>query len=349
MPIETRCDLVLLSWNHLEVTRPCVESILAHTTVPSRLIVIDQNSDEETKTYLRGLSSTSTVHVEVLFNPANVGYPHGMNQGFRHGNSPYVCFLNNDILVPPGWLEEMIHGAESDPVVGTVSPASNTFNIHPPSGMDWLTFAQTFAPRRGQWIEVPYGEGFCLLGRRSILSAVGGFDETTYEQIYFEDADLGQKIHAQGLRCVMTYGTYVWHHGGKTMNTHPDRLRLFEENQKRFTAKWGPRGKRQMYILLSPCDQTLCWSYEQARSEANRSGEIRFLTRTDPGVRNLIRHMNIRLDVLSGWRLPWMALAKAFKRKKVREIYCDSAWLRGVMRALRWIHGAEVQLIPSGR
>ena len=126
MPTDPLCDLVLLSWNHLECTHPAVESILAHTTVPARLIIVDQNSGEETRRYLRSVRSTPTVAVEVLFNPANVGYPKGMNIGLRAARAPFVCFLNNDILVPPGWLEELIAVAESDPSIGTVCPATPT-------------------------------------------------------------------------------------------------------------------------------------------------------------------------------------------------------------------------------
>jgi glycosyltransferase involved in cell wall biosynthesis len=62
-------DLILLSWNHPEVTRPCVETILANTTVPSTLIIVDQGSSEETKQYLRTFRSTPKVAIEILWNP----------------------------------------------------------------------------------------------------------------------------------------------------------------------------------------------------------------------------------------------------------------------------------------
>ena len=144
--------------------------------------------------HLQGLQSSATVRVEPLFNPTNVGHPKGMNLGLARASAPFVCFLNNDILVPPIWLEELIAVAEPDPSIGTVCPASNTFDLLPPTGTDWLAYARIRSTQRGQWIEIPYGEGLCLLARTEVMRRIGGFDETTYEQIYFEDADLGRRI-----------------------------------------------------------------------------------------------------------------------------------------------------------
>ena len=341
MGIESRCDLVLLSWNHLECTRPCVESILAHTALPSRLIIVDQNSDGETQHYLRSIHSSAAVQVEVLLNPANVGYPRGMNLGLARATAPFVCFLNNDILVPPGWLEELIAVAESDPSIGTVCPTSNTFDIHPPAGTDWLAYARTRSTQRGQWIEIPYGEGFCLLARTGVMQGIGGFDETTYEQIYFEDADLGRRIQAEGLRCVMAEGTYVWHHGGKTMANHPDRLRLFEENKRRFLAKWGPEGRHTLFVAGSshPKLEALMRS---ARSEANRGGKV-WILMDGFSSQPPRRHLEIRIQRLNRWVLPWKALWKSLtKKKKFEVIYTDVPWLRWVLVPLRFIHQASI-------
>lgn len=341
---RTLCDLVLLSWNHLELTRPCVESILAHTTVPARLIIVDQASEEPVREYLRALKSTATVRVEPLFNPANVGYPKGMNLGLARSGSPYVCFLNNDILVPPGWLEEMIRVMETDPSVGTVCPASNTFDVHPAPGSDWLGLARERAGRRGESTEVPYGEGFCLLARRDLMKEIGGFDETTYEQIYFEDADLGRQVQARGLRCVMAEGTYVWHHGGKTMAHHPDRERLFRENERRFLARWGKRGGRVLYLLADPSPEKLRACMEKARQEANCSADVWVVARA--GAETPPRHLNIRVTRAGRWAFPWAALNRAlFKKKKVDRIEADAAWLRMLLKALRPLHQARLETL----
>ena len=340
------CDLVLLSWNHLECTRPCVESILANTSVLCRLIVVDQASDAETRRYLESLRSTPTVHVELLLNRVNVGYPRGMNQGLHHATAPFVCFLNNDILVPPGWLKEMIAVAESDTSIGTVCPASNTFDIHPPAGGDWVTLARARTAHHGRWSELPYGEGFCLLARTPLMRRVGGFDEATYEQIYFEDADLGRRVQAEGLRCVMAEGTYVWHHGGRTMAAHPGRARLFEENRRRFLLKWGPQGEDLLCVVGNGSEERMRRAVAIARDEANRGGMVWLLVSRSVPERLLCRHLGIRVKRLSPWLLAWQGLRSALsKRRKLARIATDVAALRWALAVLKPLHRARLQAL----
>ncbi len=49
-------DLVLLSWNHWEQTGPCLESLFRSTTVPCRLLIVDNGSEPEVRERLRKLT-----------------------------------------------------------------------------------------------------------------------------------------------------------------------------------------------------------------------------------------------------------------------------------------------------
>lgn len=339
-------DLILLSWNHPEVTRPCVESILANTEVPSRLIIIDQGSNETTREYLKAISSSAQVDVEILWNPENVGFPRGMNQGLRHGNAPYVCFLNNDILVPPGWLGVLLAVAQSDASIGLVNPASNTFGIRPALGMDWLALAKKRRGMNGRWTEVRYAEGFCILAQREMVEQVGGFDETTFKQIYFEDADLSRRIQALGLRCVMAEGTYVWHHEGKTMGKNPERLELFQENERRFTARWG-KGQRVLYALGGNPRNTN-ELYEQARAEANRCGDVRVMTAAPQAWKEFPKHLSIRVASVPAAALTWVALWKTLtKKKKFAVIRTDIPLLAKTLEVVGFAHQGKVEVLNS--
>ena len=62
--------------------------------------------------------------VSLLQNEANEGFPKGMNRGIRASSAPYVCLLNNDLVVGPGWLTRMLAVAEAHPEVGVLNPAN---------------------------------------------------------------------------------------------------------------------------------------------------------------------------------------------------------------------------------
>ena len=50
-----KCDLIVLVWNELEVTKASFESLIKNTDYPYRLIVIDNGSDLPTQKYLQGV------------------------------------------------------------------------------------------------------------------------------------------------------------------------------------------------------------------------------------------------------------------------------------------------------
>lgn len=238
MADDRLCDIVLLVWNHLELTRPCIESLLRCTEVPARLVIVDNDSDEATKRYLRSVRGTRRVAVEVLTNRTNEGYVGGMNRGLRHSTAPFVCLLNNDTLLTPGWLSRMIRAANRFADIGIVNPTSNTFGERPPVGMTIDAYAALIANQRGRLVEVGQCIGFCLLIKRAVLETIGIFDETL-DRFFFEDSDYSLRAARAGFRSAVAREAYVWHAEHRSVRTLPEREALFAANQRRFWARWG--------------------------------------------------------------------------------------------------------------
>ena len=119
------CDLILLSWNHLEETRPCLDTLFAHTDVPSRLFIIDNGSEPDVRAFLRTVTPRGAIRdVTLLQNETNEGFPRGMNRGLRASTAPYACILNNDLLFTAGWLSRLIDAAKARPDLGVLNPTS---------------------------------------------------------------------------------------------------------------------------------------------------------------------------------------------------------------------------------
>jgi len=71
--------------------------------------------------------------------------------------------------------------------------------------------------------EPDWVSGSCLLARRSVLEAVGGFDEGFF--LYEEDADLCRRVRAAGWRVVFTPAAVVRHRLGQSMGKAAARAR----------------------------------------------------------------------------------------------------------------------------
>ena len=129
------------------------------------------------------------------------------------------------------------------------------------------------------------------------------------------------------------------------MDRRPERQRLFQENQRRFEARWGSKGRRLLYAVGSRVPSVLDKVGETARAEANRCGEI-WIFAPASGVTRLPRHLCIRVIPTHPWWLPWRALWKGLTKKKpVEGIVTDIGWLGAIFRLLHPFHHATVEIL----
>jgi len=173
-----------------------------------------------------------------------------MNRGLRASTAPYVCLLNNDLLFTPGWLERLLEVASAHPEVGILNPASNTFSEAPPRGVSLEEYGRRLAAKQGRYFELGTCVGFCMLIARPVVEQIGYLDESV-NQIFFEDTDYCRRAVEAGFRCGLVPAAYVWHHEHRTVRAMAQREQIFQENRRRFEARWG-RPLRILYVTRSP-------------------------------------------------------------------------------------------------
>ena len=352
--MDILCDLVLLSWNHLDETRPCLEGLFEATTVPSRLFIVDNGSEPAVREFLRAVKPRGAVQEVVLLqNQTNEGFPRGMNRGIRASTAPFVCLLNNDLRFTRGWLEELIAVARANPDVGVVNPESNTFGNRPPGGMRIEEYAEQLRARRGLFTEVGMCIGFCFLITRPLLERLGGLSEEV-ERIFFEDEDFCMRAQASGWRCVVASASYVWHAEHQTVKKMPEREQLFSRNRRWCEERWGRRLRLAWprFAPLEPgseelrrwLEQLLEWArrrnhvYAYCPSPRGQSGEAIFRSV------GLVPHADIHWRAVPSGLARLASLAMILqRRKKPFDIIVapDPGWARLAGR-LWWMHRAAV-------
>lgn len=264
------CDIVVLTWNRADLLRPCIESILKHTDVPSRVMVVDNAStDPEAVAYLNELKKhpgTALVHLEVIQRANNDGFGQGMNDGMSRTSAPWICLANNDILVTEGWLSEMIRVASDNPQIGLLNPMSNQFGLTPKSNETVDDLARRLLPRQGTWLENWSCVGFYMLMPRLVFQKVGFFDPL-FGFAYHEDADYSLRVAQAGFLCAIAKGAYVYHHGGSSLKDDPLNDQFFSNSGKIFSTKWN-RTASQRIAWISPALNG--FSQEEIQGELRR-------------------------------------------------------------------------------
>ncbi|HWW61279.1 MAG TPA: glycosyltransferase [Thermoanaerobaculia bacterium] len=108
---EPRVTIVVLSWNRLEMTTACIESIVAHTRIPVRLLVVDDHSESRVR---EGLASVcERVSAELLLLDANGGCAAARQHAVSRANSEYIAFVDNDAEIFPGTIEHLVHALDT--------------------------------------------------------------------------------------------------------------------------------------------------------------------------------------------------------------------------------------------
>lgn len=270
---EVVVSILIVVFNKVEYTRQCLDAIYRNTTAryPFEVIVVDNASSDGTAEYLERATRQYS-DLSAVTNAENLGFVGGNNVAAQHARGRYLCFLNNDTEVAPGWLEPVLGRLEGDSAVGGVGSKliypdgrlqeAGGIIFRDASGANYGRYAHPNDPEYNFVRDVDYCSAAALTVRTELFQALGGFD-TRYAPAYFEDADLCFGIRSLGHRVVYDHESEVIHHEGVTSGTDLNSgFKRFQViNQPKFAEKWAhvlaeqpERGEGEQY-LRSVCDR----------------------------------------------------------------------------------------------
>lgn len=220
-------SVVLLSWDGLELTRRCVESLRAGTEADHEILIVDNGSRPEVK------EAVSRLADRCVLNDENLGFAHGMNQGLELVQSPRVVFANNDTVFPAGWDALLVETLESLRDAGLVVPAvtasGNPRTVRSEPGSD--------VERLLPFTEPP--SGIVYLMDTALCRRLGGWS-TEYRIASAEDWDLCFTLWLNGFEIYYDTRVLVEHVSkGTAAEKLDDWRKLWRENRNTFLEKWS--------------------------------------------------------------------------------------------------------------
>jgi GT2 family glycosyltransferase len=244
--VAGRVSIVILTWNQLDVTRACLESLARHTDPQHEWVFVDNGSTDGTVEVLRALAAERP-NTRLIENATNLGFARGCNQGREVATGEYLLFLNNDVVVTEGWLEGMLECLNASPRTGFVGPMTNAISgrqqvdeVHYDTLAELDGFAADWRARhRHQRLAAPRVVGFCMLGRASLLDRIGGFDES-FGTGNFEDDDLCLRAELAGHRNHLAGDVFIHHFGSRSfLGNGVDHAGTMRANRALHDAKWN--------------------------------------------------------------------------------------------------------------
>lgn len=248
-PTGAKVAIIIPTKNHGEVLRRCIDSLQRTVINTSHdIVVVDHESDESaTKAYLDSIRPGVTVlwHAGPFnFSTINNRAVACLPPGYTH-----YLFCNNDVEAQqPGWLERMLELGQK-PDVGIVGarlwyPDKRTLQ-HVGVHVGICGVAENYGrhflmpddrPEPGFYgrlavnHEMSAVTAACLLIRKNVFDAVGGFDESL--KVGYGDVDLCLRVGQRGYRVVVCPHADLLHHesytrGRSDTDPHPEDSAFF--------------------------------------------------------------------------------------------------------------------------
>jgi GT2 family glycosyltransferase len=239
----TACVSILIPvHNGLAFTRACLESIAATDDVSlvEEILVLDDGSDDGTAEYLDALGG----RVRRISSETRQTFAEKINRAAPLARSEYLCLLNNDTTVTPGWLRSLLAAARDDPGAAIIGNRQ----LVPKTGLidhAGVVFSSRGFPMhlyRGQpadfWPaqisqEFQVVTAACWLVTKRTFLELGGFDPVFRNG--WEDVDFCLRARQKGLRVFYTAESVIYHHVSST----PGRTDHEMANVEYFQCKWA--------------------------------------------------------------------------------------------------------------
>ena len=249
-------SIITVNYNQAEVTCALLES-LNKTTYPNlEVIVVDNHSTEDDPSIIK----QRYPNIVFIQNPINYGFAAGNNYGLMRARGEYVMLLNNDIEVPPGFLEPLVAKLENHPEIGAVSPRikfyyqPDTIQYAGYTPIDHVTMRNTAIgyreKDRGQYNqdrETAYAHGAAMMVPMRVVKEIGLMSYIFF--LYYEEADWCERILKAGYKIYYVGSSYVLHKESvSTGKLSPLKIYYLNRNRIVFMRR-NLRGK-EFYVAL---------------------------------------------------------------------------------------------------
>ena len=173
----------------------------------------------------------------------------------------YVLLLNNDTVVDPDFLGELVKAAEADPRIGFAGPKVFFYDFM--GRKDVISFAGGLLDmRKGKSIhlgekqvdggqhdrqrDVDYVEGSCMLVRADVIKKIGMLDPAYFA--YWEEMDWCVRGGRAGYRMIYVPGSKIWHKIGAS-SVGSSNVYLLTRNRFWFMRKYASRRQYISFML----------------------------------------------------------------------------------------------------
>lgn len=249
-------SIITVNYNQTEVTCALLESLNKISYPNFEVIVVDNHSTEDDPKIIKQRFS----NIIFIDNPINYGFAAGNNYGLMKARGKYVLLLNNDIEVPPNFMEPLIEKLEQNPGIGAVSPKikfyyqPDTIQYAGYTTIGRITMRNTaigyWEKDRGQYNEdreTAYAHGAAMMVPMHVVKEIGLMSYIFF--LYYEEADWCARIKQAGYKIYYVGNSHVLHK--ESVSTGKlSALKIYYQNRNRIVFMRRNLEGKDFYLAL---------------------------------------------------------------------------------------------------
>ena len=237
--------IIVLSWNNQKHTVECLASLSQLSYPDAKIALVDNGSTDATiATVCRQFPS-----VHIIENGRNFGFAEGNNVGIRYAlehEADHILLLNNDTVISPDMVSQLVHAAEKDSTIGFVCPSIRSYfdssKQYIGADINWKSGQGCELERSPEGLpeilDTDYAPGCALLVKSDVVRRIGLLDSAYFA--YFEDVDWSLRCRKAGYRVVVVPQAEIQHKGSldQYQNKSSFAMYYYRRNQFLFMRKY---------------------------------------------------------------------------------------------------------------
>ena len=209
-----KVSIIIVNYNGKELLQKCLDSLLKVNYNNFEIILVDNNSTDGSIEFItKNYPSLIIIKLD-----SNKGFAEPNNVAAKISKGKYLLFLNNDTVVTPNFISEMVKVMETDKKIAICQSL-----LLKPDGsvdssgdfIDHLGVVYNSKTEIDEIREVSSARGASMLVRSDIFEKLDGFDQKFF--VTFEDVDLCWRSWILGYRVLIIPTSIVYHEGGITI------------------------------------------------------------------------------------------------------------------------------------
>lgn len=264
-------SIIIPTYNRMYDLRECINSILKSSYNNYEIIVVDNNSTDDTVAMLEDSFLNRNLEIRLIKLAENMMAAGGRNAGIKQASGEFLLFVDSDNIIDDRMIEMLTYQMEQDQAIGLLGPlmlyyrnpqkiwfagadisliSSRTTYYHQGKLIDSFTLPEIIDSQH-----IPN----VFMTRREIINKIGGFDNTYY--IMFEESDFAQRISMSNYK-VQVHTKAITYHNCPLPNEiegnelrkygidNPIRAYHFAKNRSIYIKKYAKNWGKGLYFLV---------------------------------------------------------------------------------------------------